>query len=90
MRYMQCADVIFTDDQGNSYTIKEERLIPMYEKKGSVSVNEQSCIDEIASRQEIYGEWAEDQSYKIFEMNVLKLTETDFSMSTVKSLDIPR
>lgn len=89
MRFVNIDTVVFTDINGNNYSVKDFRTLPSYQTAFVLPINSSDMIDEIASRDEVYGEFAEDQCYKIFEANVLKLTEYDFNLSQLRELIIP-
>jgi hypothetical protein len=89
LRYIQIDTISFTDVNGNSYAIKDMREIPDYVKMTTVDVKTSDKIDEIASRNMVYREGAEDQSFKIFDMNRVKLHETEYDLGRVKLLEIP-
>jgi hypothetical protein len=72
-----------------NYPIKDIRDIPEYANFVTVDVSIESMLDEICTRNDVYGENTEDQSYKIFEANIVKITDADFSLSRIKTLRIP-
>jgi hypothetical protein len=65
------------------------REYPSYIKMIDLSINENDRIDEIVSRDEIYGSGGEDQSYKIIDFNIEELYENKFDLSKLKKLEIP-
>ena len=88
MRYDDIANVDFTDIDGRTYQIKDFRAIPKYNKLLEIKYNNED-FDEIASRQNIYGEGSENQAFAIFEANIEKLTENNFDGSLITKIIIP-
>ena len=89
MRYIGIDTISFTDVNGIQYPIKDIRPIPIYKTLLTVDVKESDKIDEIASRDVVYGAGGEDQSYKIYDHNIVFLVEAGFDMSKIKTLKIP-
>ncbi len=89
MRYIGIEDIEFTDINGNTVVVKDMREYSDYNLMAIIKINENDMLDEIACRDEVYGEGNESMSYAIFEMNREKITENDFSLSKIKSLMIP-
>ena len=89
MRYQEVENVVFTNKDGNSFTIKDMREYPEYTTLLPLEIDENVMVDEIASRPEIYGLGAEDQSFKIFEHNKVKIFEARFMLSKLSKVDIP-
>lgn len=89
MRYQEIDNVIFTNKDGNSFTIKDMREYPDYTLLMPLEIGEDEMIDEIASRPDIYGDEAESQSFKIFENNKVKIFEARFMFSKLRKLRIP-
>lgn len=65
------------------------REYPDYNLMATINILEKDMLDEIACRDEIYGEGNERMSYTIFEMNREKLAENNFNLSKLKKLMIP-
>ena len=53
------------------------------------NIKEFDMIDEIVTRDEIYGVEAEPESYKVFDANIIQLFDNRFNMAKIKSLNIP-
>jgi len=85
MRYIQINNISFTDVNGKRYAIKDIRPIPEYVKLKTIDITEKDAIDEIAERE--YG--SEDQGYKIYDMNIVKLLEVDFDLIRMKRIEVP-
>lgn len=91
MRYIPIDDVAFTDANGTSYTIKDTRPIPSYTTKLVLPVSELDRVDEIAGREDAFGDGGEADAFKIYDHNITPLLEHCFVLGTaVKSLKIPR
>ena len=89
MRYETVDTIPFTNHNNKTYSIKDRREYPDYEKLLSVVITNDDKIDELASRNEAYGDGGEDKSYKIVDYNIVNLFEADFSLSKINSLEIP-
>lgn len=91
MRYLPIDDVVFADANGASYTIKDTRPIPTYTTRFVQAVTERDRVDEIAGRDEVFGDGGEASSFKIYDHNIRPLLEHNFVLGTaVKELKIPR
>jgi len=89
MRYGDVDNITFTNANGKVYNIKDRRKIPNYTILTTISKDKNELADEIAVKKEVYGEFTEDLAYKIYEANVVKLIESRFDFSKLKSIKIP-
>lgn len=89
MRYIIIDNISFTTINNQTVNIKDIREYPEYTKSIGLTIRSNDRIDEIASRRDIYGDGAEDQSYKIIDFNIVKLYENNFDLSKLKELEIP-
>jgi hypothetical protein len=89
MRYIEIDNIEFTNEDGNTFTIKDRRPIPNYTILTTIKKNNEELADEIAVRREVYGEFAETLSYRIHEANIVKLIENRFDFSKLKEIKIP-
>lgn len=89
MRYEPVDTVAFNDPLRGEISIKDRREYPDYTTFITILINEDDLIDEIASRDEIYGADGEDESYKIVDNNIVKLFEADFNLIKLTKLEIP-
>lgn len=90
MRYNNAANVSFTDADGNTVSIKE--ILPVTEKATSfmkVECDSSSSLDEIASRDAIYGSGSESSAYKIFDENIIELVDAHFDLGKLRTLRVP-
>lgn len=90
MRYFQSDTVAFTDAAGRTANLKE--ILPMIGRASAsteVECRPDTALDEIATRDEAYGEGAEASSYRIFEENAVEIIEARVDMSRIKKLRIP-
>jgi len=88
-RYSDIDTITFTDVNGNSYPVKDIRLISSQTFALEIDRSEHDLLDEIASRREIYGDFGEVQSWRIFDLNIVKFTEANFSLTKIKRIKIP-
>lgn len=89
MWWLEVPTTTFEAVDGKSYPIKVFREIPEYPQFVELVVSGDEKIDEIASRENIYGEAMEINSYAVFEANVIKLVENNFDISKMNKLKIP-
>lgn len=89
MRYLDIETISFTDSTGKTVPIKEKRPIPESQISFEVDVQADIEIDEVASRETIFGEDSEDQSYRIFDANIIKIVESKYDLSRIGKLGIP-
>ena len=82
-------DIVFTAYDGKTYTIKDMREYPPYQLWFQMNVDGGVELDEIASRNEIYGEGGESEYYKIAEFNKEALFDSKFDLRNMKTIDIP-
>jgi len=87
--WMNDIDITVFEYYNKEYPIKDIKDIPEYSNFINLDVSTESTIDEICVRNDVYGENSEDQSYQIFESNIVVLTDNNFSLSKIKSLRIP-
>lgn len=88
MRYFNINTVSFTNHNNITVPIKDKRPIEDNPISFRADVKNQ-LLDEIASRKEIYGDGGEDQSYKIFDANIIKIVESGYDLTKVKTVNIP-
>ena len=88
-RYNDIDTVSFTDKNGNSFPVKDIRPIPSNPVALSIPITNETDIDEVSSRADIYGDLAEDQTYRIFDANIVNLTESNFDVNSLPELKIP-
>ena len=89
MRYIDVDTVTFTDINGKSYPVKDRRDISTQTLAFEIDVKEGDLLDEVASRREVYGDFGEVHAWRIFDLNIVRLTEAGFDMSKIKRLKIP-
>ena len=89
MRYIDVDTVTFTDINGKSYPVKDRRDISSQTLAFEIDIKESDLLDEVASRREVYGDFGEVHAWRIFDLNIVKLTEVGFDMSKIKRLKIP-
>ena len=90
MRYNNAGNVSFTSADGNTVSIKE--ILPIADPAESFMVVEcdsSSSLDEIASRDSVYGEGSEGSAYRIFDENVAELVEAHFDLGKLRTVRVP-
>lgn len=88
-RYRDVDTVVFTDSNGFSHQVKDVRPISDQTLALEIDKKEDDLLDEIASRDMTFGEFGEIQSWRIFDLNIVKLTESNFDMTKIRRLKIP-
>jgi hypothetical protein len=90
LRYNNSENISFTDADGNTVSIKA--ILPVVAKADTVTkveCNSNTSLEEIASRDSIYGAGSESSSYKIFDENIIELVDARFDMGKIRTLRIP-
>lgn len=91
MRYFSVENVIFTNRFNKTVTIKNVLPItPKADKSVNLRIQDGDNMDEIASRNNIYGENHEMDAFKIFMENVEEIAFANYDMSRLRSLRIPQ
>ena len=88
MRYFDIDTVSFTNSNGVTVPVKEKRPIPDAVNSFVVNVNNE-LLDEISTRQNVYGDDKESQSYKIFDANITKIVESGYDILKIRVVNIP-
>lgn len=89
MRYIEVPVITFTDINGNQFPVHEIREFPTYQTAVIFDLKKGMMLDEIISRENLYGDGSEDFTYVLFDHNKEKLTENNFVLSKLKKLNIP-
>lgn len=89
MRYVAIDNIEFTNANGRTFTIKDRRPIPTYTILTEIDKTSDELGDEIAVKNEVYGENSEDLAYRIYEANIIELIESRFDFSKLKRVKIP-
>lgn len=88
MRYMDIDIITFEDSNGISYPIKDIRPIPSLPAIFTITKNENEFIDEIVTRDDIYGTGREGDSFKVYDANAIKMVEKRFDFTKIKRLKV--
>lgn len=89
MRYARIDTISFTPASGPTVAIKDIRPMPTYIIKSKINVTEKDRLDEIASRQDVYGEEGYRDAYKLFDANAIRLIEGQLDMGKVRVVEVP-
>lgn len=90
MRYSEADDVSFTDSYGETVNIKA--ILPVAGRATTfvtVDCESGTSLEEIASRENMYGTGSESLGYKIFDENIISIVEARFDLSKIKKLRVP-
>lgn len=90
MNFITTPTIQFEYQKHKFVPIKDIVALETYSNTIIINLKDGDLIDEIASRKEIYGEGAENQSYKIFEANIATIVDNKFDLSLIKSLQVPQ
>ena len=88
-RYIGVDTISFTDVNGNTFPVKDIRPISDQTLNFEIDKKENDLIDEVASRRQVFGNFGEIQSWRIFDINIVKLTEYKFDHTKMKRIKIP-
>jgi hypothetical protein len=91
VRYQNTPDATFTTSRGKRVLLKDN--LPLVERAlryTTVTTDSESFLDEIASRDELWGEGSESMAYKIFDENITELFENNFDLGVLQSIRIPQ
>lgn len=89
MRYIGISNIVFEYENNRFVEIKDIYDIPEYEISVDTAITKNSMLDEIASRDNVYGEEAEYLSYKLFEANIVQIVDYNFTLDGLSRLKIP-
>lgn len=87
-RYNNVETIVFTNYQGKQFPVKDIRLISTQTVSFEIDKSETDLLDEVASRKSVYGDFGENQSWRIFDLNIVKLTENNFDVTKIRKLKI--
>lgn len=85
---MDIDTVTFEDSNGISYLIKDIRPIPSLPVIFTITKSETEFIDEIVTRDDIYGINREGDSFKVYDANAIKMVEKRFDFTKIKRLKV--
>lgn len=88
-RYNNVDIISFTTIDGKSYPVRDIREISTQTLSYEIDKNEDDLLDEVASRQEVFGDLGEGQSWRIFDLNITELTQVNFDTTKIKRLKVP-
>lgn len=88
-RYTDIDTITFTDVNGNQFPVKDIRLISEQTLSFEIDTVNGNLLDEVASRKSTFRNFGEVQSWRIFDLNIVRLTEINYDMTKVSRLKIP-
>jgi len=89
MRYLDIDDIVFTNKDGNSFTLKNFREVPSYVTMFQYKLKNDEDLDLVAIQKECYGDGYEGECYRIFENNIVRIVDAGFDLAKLTYLDIP-
>lgn len=89
MRYLDVEIVSFPVSAQASVGVREMREIPSFEAAFVYKRFSQEDFDAIAARNDVYGEGAEADSYKLHEANAVAIIEAGFDYSKIRKVTVP-
>lgn len=89
MQFLSVPTVLFTDIKGNTVTVKDTKEISVFQTGDTIQLQKDDSLDEIMSRSEYYGDNNEDLAWCLFEHNIADITEANFDLNKLKTLNIP-
>jgi hypothetical protein len=85
----QVGIISFNDENGVTYPVRDKKDIDTWQTGLTIDIHQGEDIDEIASRQEYFGNGSEDLSYAIIEANIESMVEQGFDVGKLKKIIIP-
>ena len=89
MRYKDIDNIVFNDNYGNEYSVKDIRPIAEFLTGKEIKPLAGYKIDEIIVDEENYGPDSESMVYTVAEHNAEKLAEHNFDLGRLKKIKIP-
>jgi hypothetical protein len=89
MRFNNISTVVFTDLNGNKFPIKDIRPVEVFQTAFTLKLEKAMYIDEIVSRDSIFGKNTEEMSYAVVDHNIADIVEAGFDLTKLKSIKIP-
>ena len=89
MQYREVDDISFTNVDGFTVLTKDKREIKPYDIRREQEVKEDDDLDEIASREIVFGNATENLVYKIIEANADLIVNTNVDMTRISKIRIP-
>ena len=88
-RYVNVDTISYEDINGNTYPVKDIRPISSQTLAFEIDKRENDLLDEIVSRREVFGNFGEVQSWRAFDLNIVKFTEANFDLTKINKIKIP-
>jgi hypothetical protein len=85
----QVANIVFTDANGKTYTIKDIRPIEPAATYFEVQKTANDLLDSVACKPEVFGDGGEDKVYKLFDQNSVAIVDANFDLSQLRKMRIP-
>lgn len=89
-RYLEIDTIVFNDPVRGPVQIKDRRPIPEEPIAFEIDLKNRDMLDEIATRNYVFGKGGETQVYRLFDANVREIVDANFSLDNMKRLKIPR
>ena len=89
-RFSNIEKTVFKDPNGRGNVMVKLKRPILYEPIGiQLKLKVKTDLDEVASRPDVFGPGREPESYRLFDANVVALTEAGFDMGKIRELRIP-
>ena len=79
----------FNDEIGTLFPVRDKKDLDSYTLSQTIGVQQGMDLDEVISRENVYGSGNEDLVYAVAEMNAESLAENDFNLNQLKTINIP-
>lgn len=89
MKWNNVDTIVFTDANGDSYSVKDIKPLETYGIGGTVQIQQNLDLDELVSRPEYFGKGNEGRTWELIEMNAEQLVDANFDLSKIKTLLMP-
>jgi hypothetical protein len=85
----QVANIVFTDTNGRTYTIKDIRPIVPAATYFEIAKTSNDMLDSVACKPEVFGDGGEDKVYKLFDQNAVAIVDANFDITQLRKIRIP-
>lgn len=89
-RYQGIEPVTFQSSDGRRVQVKLIRPISFQEYAFTEKLPTKTLLDEVASRPNVFGDYGEEEAWRIFDLNAVTFVESGFDISKIPELKIPK
>lgn len=89
-RYIQINTIVFNDPVRGAVNIKDRRPIPVEDVAFSEAIKRGAYLDEVATRNSVFGVGGETQVYRLFDSNTREIIAAGFTLDNLQRLKVPK